>query len=332
MDNINIPMSRTTVISEKNINQEDNQINRNNRENTNINNNQSSNNEEVSSSLISIIFFVLITTIFTVIVYINIPNNIPDTNLNTNSMYFMIYILILVIGNYFINLNITKSVCGGQPQWATTMMNTIIPWILIFGIMNIVLIIFPGWITPFANTFGYGAMNLLGLKDLLNVILNINKSNPDNTLTSSQKLVARGIEEIYGNSSLFINQVPTEPDKFKDFVKTLISTGYFRKGLNINSNEIISLYKLIQLKELVGKYIWNLLTGILVTTVSYNYIINSGCNNSIKQMQTKRNNFLISERERQESRSNNRLYYPFVIGENNSDIDVKSSSFSRTNS
>lgn len=332
MDNINLPMSRTKVISENNINEEDNQINKNNSENTTTNNDQNLNNKETANSLISIIFFVLITTIFTVVVYINIPNNIPNENLTTNSMYFMIYILILVIGNYFINLNITRSVCGGQPQWATTMMNTIIPWILIFGVMNIILIIFPGWITPFANTFGYGAMNLLGLKDLLKTILNVNKSNPDNTLTSSEKLVARGIQEIYGNSSLFINQVPIEPNKFKDFIKTLISTGYFRKGLTIDSNEIISLYKLIQLKELVGKYIWNLLTGILVTTVSYNYIINSGCNNSIKQMQAKRNNFLISEKERQESRSNNRLYYPFIIGEHNSDIDVKSSSFSRNNS
>ena len=59
------------------------------------------------------------------------------------------------------------------------MINTIIPWIIIFGVMNIDLIIFPGWVSPFANTFGYGAMNLLGLKDLLKVILNLDKDNPD---------------------------------------------------------------------------------------------------------------------------------------------------------
>ena len=314
-------MAKTKVISEKKI--------KNNNE-RNVNNEDPPPSEEASNSIASILFFILITTIFTVVIYITIPESIPDDNLNTNSMYFMIYILILVIGNYFINLNITKSVCGGQPQWATTMMNTIIPWILIFGVMNILLIVFPGWVSPFANTFGYGAMNLMGLNELLKIILNINKSNPNNTLTNSEKLVARGIQEIYGNSSLFINQVPTDPIKFKNFIQTLIATGYFRKGLNINSKEIQSLYKLIQLKELVGKYIWNLLTGILVTTISYNFIINTGCNNSVKQMQSKRNNFLINERERQESRNNNRLYYPFVVGENNPDIDVKSSSFGTT--
>ena len=285
MDNINIPMAKTKVISEKKI--------KNNNE-RNVNSEDPPPSEEASNSIASILFFILITTIFTVVIYITIPESIPDDNLNTNSMYFMIYILILVIGNYFINLNITKSVCGGQPQWATTMMNTIIPWILIFGVMNILLIVFPGWVSPFANTFGYGAMNLMGLNELLKIILNINKSNPNNSLTNSEKLVARGIQEIYGNSSLFINQVPTDPSKFKNFIQTLIATGYFRKGLNINSKEIQSLYKLIQLKELVGKYIWNLLTGILVTTISYNFIINTGCNNSVKQMQSKRNNFLIN--------------------------------------
>lgn len=322
MGDSNIPMAKTKKISEEEI-----------EENIPFNPESLENEEQgQTSSTIAIIFFILITTIFTIIIYITLPNIIPSSETNTNTIYFIIYILILVIGNYFINLNITKTVCGGQPQWASTMINTIIPWILIFGVMNIVLIIFPGWVSPFANTFGYGAMNLLGLKDLLKIILNLNKDNPDDKLSNSQKLVARGIQEIYGNSSLFINQVPVKPDKFKEFVNTLISTGYFRKGIGIDSKEIISLYKLIQLKELVGKYIWNILTGILVTSVSYNFIINVSCSNSLREMKEKRNDFLVAEKQRQNTRDNGRVYYPFLIGENenNPDIDVKSSSFSTT--
>ena len=165
MSDSNIPMAKTKKILEEKI-----------EENIPFNPESLENEEQgQTSSTIAVIFFILITTIFTVIIYITLPNNIPsnETNTSTNTIYFLIYILILVIGNYFINLNITKTVCGGQPQWATTMINTIIPWILIFGVMNIVLIIFPGWVSPFANTFGYGAMNLLGLKDLLTTILNL---------------------------------------------------------------------------------------------------------------------------------------------------------------
>lgn len=322
MGDSNIPMAKTKKISEKEI-----------KENIPFNPESLENEEQgQTSSTIAIIFFILITTLFTIVIYFTLPNIIPSDNTNTNTIYFVIYILTLVIGNYFINLNITKTVCGGQPQWASTMINTIIPWILIFGVMNIVLIIFPGWVSPFANTFGYGAMNLLGLKDLLKVILNLDKDNPDSKLSDSQKLVARGIQEIYGNSSLFINQVPVASSKFKEFVNTLITTGYFRKGITIDSQEIVSLYKLLRLKELVGKYIWNILSGILVTSISYNFIINVSCSNSLKEMKEKRNDFLVTEKKRQNTKDNGRLYYPFLVGENNNntDIDVKSSSFSTT--
>ena len=285
--------------------------------------------DQVPSGLVSTIFFILITTIFTIIVYVTLPNSIPDSNTGTNILYVIIYILILVVGNYFINLNLTKSICGGQPQWANTMIFTLIPWILIFGVINLVLIVFPGWISPFANTFGYLFMKLLGVEDLLKYILNLEKDDPGAKLTPQNKLVARGIQEIYGNSSLFLNQIPTSPVKFREFVSTLVNTGYFKKGINIGSMEIIDLYKFIQLKEIIGKYIWNLLSGILVTSVSFNYILNTECSNSLKTMQKNRNNFLMDEKERQTGKQKNRVYYPFLVG-NENDENVKSSTYAKT--
>ena len=220
----------------------------------NKNEDSNSNKNNIPSGLVSTIYFILVTTIFTIIIYITLPNNIPDGENNTNMLYVIIYILILVVGNYLINLNLTKTICGGQPQWSSTMIITLVPWILIFGVINLILIVFPGWITPFANTFGYLFMKLLGVENLLKQILNLDKDNPNAKLTPQNKLVARGIQEIYGNSSLFLNQVPTQPDKFKEFVSVLLNTGYFRKGLSINNQLIIDLYKFIQLKEIVGKY------------------------------------------------------------------------------
>lgn len=284
---------------------------------------------QVPSGLVSTIFFILVTTIFTIIVYVTLPTRIPDSNTGTNILYVIIYILILVVGNYFINLNLTKSICGGQPQWANTMIFTLIPWILIFGVINLVLIVFPGWISPFANTFGYLFMKLLGVEDLLKNILNLEKDDPGAKLTPQNNLVTRGIQEIYGNSSLFLNQIPTSPIKFREFVSTLVNTGYFRKGINIGSMEIIDLYKFIQLKEIIGKYIWNLLSGILVTSVSFNYILNTECSNSLKTMQKNRNDFLIDEKERQTGKQKNRVYYPFLVG-NENDENVKSSTYAKT--
>lgn len=314
MDNI---IARTKEIYKSEITEDDNTVNEDIKKN------------DIPSGLVSTIFFILITTIFTIIIYITLPNKIPDSNTNSNILYVIIYILILIVGNYFINLNLTKSMCGGQPQWANTLTLTLIPWILIFGVINLVLIVFPGWISPFANTFGYLFMKIFGVENLLKQILNLDKDNPDAKLSPQDKLVARGIQEIYSNSSLFLNQIPTLPNKFKEFVTTLVNTGYFRKGINVDSDLITDLYKFIQLKEIVGKYIWNLLSGILVTSVSYNYILNTECRNSLKTMQKNRNNFLIDEKNRQSGKEKNRVYYPFLVG-NTNDENVKSSTYAKT--
>ena len=283
-------------------------------------------NNDSPSNLPGIIFFILITTIFTLVTYLIMPNTISNDYNQSNLLYLTIYILLLVIGNYFINLNITKSVCKGEIQWANTMFNTLIPWILIFGVINIILITFPGWLSPFSNTFGFGLINLLGLSELLKKILNLNRDTANENLSPADKLVARGVQEIYGNNSLFINQIPSDPIKFKEFVQTLIDTGYFIK-LNINDPNIIQLFKFIQLKDLIGKYIWNLLTGILVVSISYNFIINTECSNSLKQMEERRNDFIINENKKHNSKNNERTYYPFIVG-NDNDINVKNSSYS----
>ena len=253
MGSIDNPISKTKIINEELV----------------INNQPPDDNDEPNndspSSLPAMIFFIVITTIFTIVTYLIAPNTISDDGGQSNILYLIIYILLLVIGNYLINLNITKSVCKGQPQWANTMFNTLIPWVLVFGVINMILIIFPGWLSPFSNTFGFGLINLLGLSELLKQILNLNRDTPVENLSPADKLVARGVQEIYGNNSLFINQIPSNPNKFKEFVQTLIDTGYFIK-LNINDDKILQLFKFVQLKDLIGKYIWNLLTGILVVS------------------------------------------------------------------
>lgn len=318
MNNNNLPTAKTKVVSEKEVEEKDEPIK----------NNLTPKSNETANSGAAIAFFIIITTIFTIIIYATLPNDstIYENNSNTN-LYVLIYVLIIVVGNYLINLNITKSVCG-EPQWAQTLINTIIPWIVIFGLLNICLIIFPGWISPFANTIGFGVINILGLSSLLDNLLN--RINPDSKTNPLNDLVARGIQEIYGNNSLFINQIPTNSEEFKKFVTILEETGYFVKGLNTSSKSIIQLFKFLQLKELIGKYVWNLLTGILVTSVSYNFIINSQCDNSVKKLEENRNNFLLEEKKKQKTKENNRVYYPFVVGENNPDIDVKSSSYATT--
>ena len=43
---------------------------------------------------------------------------------------------------------------------------------------------------------------------------------------------------------------------------------------------------LLLIKDILAEYIWNLLSGFLVTSISYNYIVNVGCSYSSKQMKS----------------------------------------------
>ena len=42
------------------------------------------------------------------------------------------------------------------------------------------------------------------------------------------------------------------------------------------------------MKDTVSEYIWYMLTGTLVTSVSYNYVVNKGCHQSVKEMKKRR--------------------------------------------
>ena len=65
-----------------------------------------------------------------------------------------LFFLVLIIGEYFINLAMSKDICGFD-QEKTALIATILPWFIVLGALKAALIVFPGWLTPFSNTFGY---------------------------------------------------------------------------------------------------------------------------------------------------------------------------------
>lgn len=249
---------------------------------------------------VSILFFFIITTIYFILKLVTLPDDYKKSTGSTNIVWLSIYILLLVAGNYFINLSTTNAMCGGTPQWGTSFIVTIVPYLLIFGVINIILILFPGWLTPFSNTIGYLAANLGGLNDLFNdEILNVQlKDNQDG---DSDIQVGKALQHIYGNKSLLINEIPREGDSeeekrtsFDNFYLAMQKNEIFKKLEDERDIDRIKtqLYNLLTLKDIVAEYVWNLLTGLLVTSVSYNYIVNVGCDYSAKQMKNSYKEYL----------------------------------------
>lgn len=258
---------------------------------------------------VSLLFFFIITTVYFIVKFFMLPKELKPQHNIMNIISLCIYILILIVGNYFINMSVTNALCGDTPQWGTSFIITLLPWILIFAVINMVLIIYPGWLTPFSNTLGYFGAKMAGLNNLFDNILqpyNEIKELEGNDGNGNIE-VAKALQQIYGNKTLLINEIPRaganeeeQIDKFKEFIESMAKVGIFRSEFkntkpddnpNIQSR-ILGLYNLLKIKDIIAEYIWYLLSGFLVTSISYNYIVNVGCSYSSKQMKTEYDQYI----------------------------------------
>lgn len=177
------------------------------------------------------------------------------------------YMLVIIISQFFVNLSLTKSLCYAV-DYKQAFLITIFPWVMLFGVINVMLDVFPGWLSPFSNTFGYFAASLAGSKDLIREIFK------DPTTQSAGDL-SKPLAYIYSDQSLLINQVTI--DNFDEFWERMEKTGLMNTGVGNSSKLKEKFLGIITLKDTISRCIWQILTGGLITAISYNYIMNSNC-------------------------------------------------------
>jgi hypothetical protein len=220
------------------------------------------------------------------------------------------YILAVIVGEYFINLRLSFQLCGTY-QWQTILFITIIPWLLIFGVMHLFLTMFPGWLAPFSNTFGYLVVKLMGLPDLMKELKPENSPDPK---------AFQAIDSLMNDPSLLINQYspeskqtkpdPSDPDGIKIIETRPIFNGVWEslKASGVIKNNFLNtkdhdkmrdkLYKYVEMKYTISELIWNLLAGGLVTSVSYNYIIGIGCAKSPELMKRNHEAYKVAQKQK----------------------------------
>ena len=275
-----------------------------------------------------LIFFFFITLGFLIFTLFSIQSakSIDDIDkAKDGSMVTIIYVCILIIGSYFINTSVSKALCNSQAiRWTNILLATLLPWIIIFFSLFIILKIFPGWVTPFSNTVGYLVINILGVETTLTDILNKN----DNVGSDLAKAIANikhnksnFINQIDINKMTFLNFIndlinvgiiklkdptagtaaapaapaapaaaaaaaPAAPAPAADNAKAKAD-----KLIALQKNpDIQNLYKLLVIKNVLGVITWYTLAGVLVSSVSYNYIINMSCDKSLEEITKDLNN------------------------------------------
>ena len=210
-----------------------------------------------------------------------------------------LFFLVLIIGEYFINLAMSKDICGFD-QEKTALVATVLPWFIVLGVLKAALIVFPGWLTPFSNTFGYMFVSAVtDLKDVFNNILtpqfdlapDAQKGAPqkgggggsDGGLQDSADIpkddvknkrdIGRALEQIYTDQSIILNELGLDNlDRFWDSFK---ESRLIRPSAKVEDLEKIR--KFLMMKTIVGEFVWLVLCGLLVVSISYNYLLNMGC-------------------------------------------------------
>jgi hypothetical protein len=212
---------------------------------------------------------------------------------------FVIYFILILVSQFILNIYLAKQMCNSPSNVGTAAIATIIPWILIFGLLNLLLTMFPGWLAAFSNTIGYAVASIIGVSSLFTEKL-LNVGTPPN------KDAFKVIQNILSDPSTIINTLNDE--NIVNFWNKSVDVKLFKDGFepidNVNANNnplFYELKKYIMLKNLVSYFIWYLLTGILITSISYNYMLTVPCIQSPKQARAAAAQFLADKKNAQSS-------------------------------
>lgn len=192
---------------------------------------------------------------------------IRNSSTKTIRLSLVIYGLLTIIVQFVLLGFLTKSTSGSF-DWGAAALHGLIPWVVLFGSIIMLLFFFPGWKAPFSNTFGYLITLVLGVKSIFHSIL-----KPNNEIKNDPKL-SKAMEEIYSDESMMINTFT--PDNFDRKINEY--KGIMRNELkNASPSDIAfsGLKKMVYIKDITSEFLWLLLSGLLIVSMSSMQVISS---------------------------------------------------------
>jgi hypothetical protein len=267
----------------------------------------------------SIIWFIICTFIYfgaikpkLTLDILDQPNGLTDYYSST-FVWLGAYLLLVVCSQFFLNSGYLISKCGGDigKNIGAAALFTFIPWVLIFGVMLAVLIMFPGFKSAFSDVIGYYAVSFQA-NDLLSSIIMPTELREKIGETSNEadkkdmSKAAEAVLKIWGNNSLLINQM--NPENFTqiwDVLKPLM----LPEAVNDRTKKE-ALLQLVVLKDNIGEGLWYLYTAILISSIVYYNLATRGCVKDINTIKAQHDDYIKhQEEQQQQSELNNTTTY-----------------------
>ena len=281
----------------------------------------------MTNSYLNIITF-LLTTLF---YYMALRPALPYTlykdkeqykeYISNSYMYLAIYVLLVIIIQFIVNSSIISSSCGGNitENMGSAGVLTFLPWILIFGVLVLILTIYPSFKSAFSDVVGYYYVSGQASKLLTELLVNQEiqqKMTEDPNMTSEKKealeSAADAIIKICGNTSILINQmVPSNFDQYWGILTPLMKDKYktgSEEAYKIQSD----LFELVVTRDNIGEAMWYIYTGLLLTSIVQLKITTRGCNSNPKTMEANYQKFL--EQEEKDKKEKDKTKTTYTIG------------------
>jgi hypothetical protein len=247
----------------------------------------------MNSSYLSLLLFIIATIFYFVVLKtpkltVSILQDDQGYLSYQKGMYIklFIYFIIVVLTQFGVNVGSIISTCGGSVSQniGSAALLTFIPWFFIFGVLLVVLILFPGWKSAFSNVIGYffvsGQANsilsdLLVVEDVNSEILNA--SGSDIKTRDALQETASAIVKLNGNMSLLINQIV--PDNFLKYwaILTPLMKPQYQQDPVATDEIQQKLLSLVVLRDNVGEAMWYFYAAILLTSIVQYKIATQGC-------------------------------------------------------
>jgi len=277
----------------------------------------------MTNSYLNIVTF-LLTTLF---YYLALKPALPYTMyknkekykeyISNNYMYLAVYVLLVIVIQFIINSSIISNSCGGNitENMGAAGVLTFLPWTLIFGVLVLILTIFPGFKSAFSDVVGYYYVSGQATKLLTELLKNqeIEKKMTEENLTPKEKealeTAADAIIKICGNTSILINQiVPSNFDQYWSILTPLMKDKYKTGGPEAEQIQN-DLFELVVTRDNVGEAMWYIYTGLLLTSIVQLKITTRGCNTNPKTMEANYQKFLEQEQKAKEQKEKTSATY-----------------------
>jgi hypothetical protein len=262
----------------------------------------------------SIFFFVVITLIYYTFLKPKTTLEVIEGDqesqekFHTVSRYYLFgYALFVIIIQFLINAYQLVSSCGGDlgSNFSAAATLTVIPWVIIFGTVIILLMMFPGFKSAFSNVIGYFAVAQSANNIFAELLENTDLQeqldqapNADPKKKTEMEKAAETIIKICGDSSIIINQMV--PENFEEFWSLLTPLMKPENKMETPKHELKEqLLQLVVTKDNIGEAMWFAYTALLlITVINYNMTAR-GCKLTPEMQKKKHDEFLKEEEERE---------------------------------